>query len=69
MVAVRLEGPMGVMDSLAETDSRAAQQAEARMQVKPSREIPVTMAGDRRSQKLTEEGTPQKDHGARDEQH
>jgi hypothetical protein len=42
-MAVWLEGPVKVVDSLAGTESKAAHQAEARMLVQPSRKEPVMM--------------------------
>jgi hypothetical protein len=67
VAAMRLEGTLEAADSLAGMGSRASHQAEARTPVQPSREVPVMMSGDRRSEKHMREARPQKDHGTRDE--
>jgi hypothetical protein len=60
MVTVRLEGPLQVVGSLAETGSRDAHRAEVKTPVEPSNEAPITMTGDDWLQKPIERGTPAK---------
>jgi hypothetical protein len=55
-----VEGHLDAVDSLVGTGSRAAHQAEVRTLVKPSREVLLTMTGDRRSQKHTQGHSPAK---------
>jgi hypothetical protein len=60
VAAVRSKEPLEVMDSLAETSSRAAHQAEARTPVNIPMEVPITTTGDCRLQVHIEGGTPAK---------
>jgi hypothetical protein len=61
VAAAWLEGPL-------KSFSSTAHQAETRMLVQPSRELPVMMTGDHWLQKHTKGGIPAKDHGAWDKQ-
>jgi hypothetical protein len=49
-----VEGHLEAVDSLAGTGFRAIHQAEVRILVKPSRWVPLTITGDRWSQKHIE---------------